>query len=406
MDLIKEANPFRPGNGHMPPHLAGRNQETDDFKHLLTQDVILQNLVITGLRGIGKTVLLESFKPLAQKQGWLWAGTDCSESVSVNEEAIALRLLTDIALLTSNVKIGDNVTYNASIKPDTSEVYLNFEFLTDLYRTTPGFVSDKLKSTMLVVWQCLQPMGVKGVVFAYDEAQTLSDHTDEKQYPLSLLLDVFSYVQKNGVPFMLILTGLPTLTTLLVNTRTYSERLFKVFVLDRLTDEASRDAILVPIAKSGHSLQFDEKSVELIVKQSGGYPYFIQFICREVFDIFEQQLSNNQTPSVPIDAIIQKLDNDFFAGRWAKATDREKQLLTLAARESYPEFSVQQLMILSGTASIKPFSGSQISQMLNRLIDAGLVYRGRRASYSFAVPLLEGYIRRCMPTEDHEREKV
>jgi hypothetical protein len=66
MSLTK--NPFRPGNGHMPPYLAGRNVERQEFERLLDQDIILQNLVITGLRGIGKTVLLESFKPIAQSK--------------------------------------------------------------------------------------------------------------------------------------------------------------------------------------------------------------------------------------------------------------------------------------------------------------------------------------------------
>src|SRR5579864_7726861 len=88
---IKIENPFKPGAGHMPPYLAGREHETGEFRKLLQQDVILNNLVLTGLRGIGKTVLLEIFKPIAIQEGWLWAGTDLSESTSVSEENLALR---------------------------------------------------------------------------------------------------------------------------------------------------------------------------------------------------------------------------------------------------------------------------------------------------------------------------
>lgn len=70
-DFADMKNPFKPGNGHMPPYLAGRSKETAEFRQLLDQEVILSNLVITGLRGIGKTVLLESFKPLAhEKNGY------------------------------------------------------------------------------------------------------------------------------------------------------------------------------------------------------------------------------------------------------------------------------------------------------------------------------------------------
>src|SRR5712692_9695712 len=94
-------NPFRPGAGHMPPYLAGRETEKDEFTRILRQDVILENLVLTGRRGVGKTVLLETFKPMAIQAGWLWAGTDLSESSSVSEANLAVRLLTDLAIVTS-----------------------------------------------------------------------------------------------------------------------------------------------------------------------------------------------------------------------------------------------------------------------------------------------------------------
>lgn len=394
-------NPFRPGAGHTPPYLAGRVEETQEFSHLLDQEVVMQNLVLTGLRGIGKTVLLESFKPIAQSKGWLWAGTDCSESASVNEETMSIRLLTDIALITSSIKIGENTkpqmgfAVESNIKAENT--YLNFEFLVKMYQSTPGLPSDKLKATLSLVWLCIKPLGAKGIVFAYDEAQTLNDHAEDKQYPLSVLLDVFQYLQKCGIPFMLVLTGLPTLLVKLIETRTYTERLFRVLILDQLTPEESRDAIIKPIEESKHPVVFDEDSISLVVQQSGGYPYFIQFLCREVYDIFEQQLSNHEKPSIPIDALLQKLDNDFFAGRWAKATDREKELLTLIAMSGLSVFGIQQVVNLSQESAIKPFSKSQLSQMFSRLIENGLLYKNRPGSYSFAVPLLERYIMRLNP---------
>src|SRR5437762_1396070 len=97
------ANPFRPGAGHMPPYLAGRQKEKEEFLRLLDQEVVLENLVLTGLRGVGKTVLLDTFKPLAIERGWLWVGTDLSESTSISETRVAVRLMTDLAPLTSSV---------------------------------------------------------------------------------------------------------------------------------------------------------------------------------------------------------------------------------------------------------------------------------------------------------------
>src|SRR6266446_1866754 len=96
-------NPFRPGAGHMPPYLAGRQKEKEEFLRLLKQEVVLENMILTGLRGVGKTVLLDTLKPLAIQRGWLWVGTDLSESTSINEDRVATRLMTDLAPLTSSI---------------------------------------------------------------------------------------------------------------------------------------------------------------------------------------------------------------------------------------------------------------------------------------------------------------
>src|SRR3990167_957924 len=250
-----------------------------------------------------------------------------------------------------------------------------------------------------MVWQHISNLRtVKGIVFAYDEAQTLSDHSEDKQYPLSLLLDVFTYIQKKNILFILVLTGLPMLLANLVETRTYSERLFHVVILEKLTDEESKKAIVKPIEKTQHPLKFNEKAINEIVLQSGGYPSFIQYICREVFDVFLQQVNAGQKLSIPMDAIIQKLDSDFFAGRWARATERERDLLMLIANSGKTKFKVHEIVVISKKSKVKSFGRSQVSQMFRRLITAGLLYRDSNGNYSFAVPLLEQYILRVQNT--------
>src|SRR5580704_11268554 len=103
VDPRRIENPFRPGAAHMPPYFAGRTAERDQMKQLLEKRVALSNLVLTGLCGVGKTVLLETFKPFAQGNGWLWCGTDLSESASVTEKIIVTRILADVALVTSSL---------------------------------------------------------------------------------------------------------------------------------------------------------------------------------------------------------------------------------------------------------------------------------------------------------------
>ena len=101
MNGVAFPNPFKPGAGHMPPYLAGRTAEQDEFSKFLDQTTVVDNLILTGLRGVGKTVLLQTFQPIARKAGWLWTGTDMSGSASLTEERMATRLITDLSILTS-----------------------------------------------------------------------------------------------------------------------------------------------------------------------------------------------------------------------------------------------------------------------------------------------------------------
>jgi len=232
-------------------------------------------------------------------------------------------------------------------------------------------------------------------VFAYDEAQNLSDQPQHEEFPVALLLDSFQSLQRQGLPLMLVLVGLPTLFPKLVASRTYAERMFRVRLLDRLNEKQSKEAILKPIASSSSPLRLTDDSVDTIVKMSGGYPCFIQFICREVYDVFTQQTGRGETASVPVDAIEQKLDTDFFSGRWSRLTDRQRDLLSVVAHLDHQdgEFSVRD--IVQGSATLlKPFSASHVNQMLLSLAGQGLVFKNRYGRYSFAVPLLDRFIRR------------
>ncbi|MEI8079440.1 MAG: AAA family ATPase [bacterium] len=394
------ANPFRPGAGHPPPYLAGREEAKLEFLRLLEQRPILANLVLTGLRGVGKTVLLETFKPLAIQKHWLWAGTDLSESACVSEDSMAIRILADLAPLVANVVVGEITRPTIGfVAPDAKEpVRLNFELLKDVYDRTPGLVADKLKAVLELVWENLQrETALQGIVLAYDEAQNLRDQASAHQYPLSLLLDVTQSIQKKNLPVMVVLTGLPTLFAKLVDARTFTERMFHVTTLGRLNESECRDAILKPIQQHSCPVHFTEAAVAAIIGHSGGYPYFIQFLCREMFDSYlQQQASGEVNPVVTVAQTVRKLDSDFFAGRWNRVTDRQRELLSVVAQlpGCNDEFTVQEVVGKSRGVLANPFSASHVNQILAKLGDSGLVYKNRHGRYSFAVPLLGDFIRR------------
>jgi hypothetical protein len=382
----------------MPPYLAGREKQQAEFKKLLQQQVILENIIVTGLRGVGKTVLLTKLRDIAINVGWQWIGTDLSESESVSEEKLAIRILADLSVVTSGIRLEQSDQEGIGFLREPKISSLNHEALHSLYAGTPGLVSDKLKRILEITWYYLSQMKSRGLIFAYDEAQNLADHAKRSEFPLSLLLDVFQSIQRKNIPFMLVLTGLPTLFPRLVESRTYSERMFHIMFLKQLTPSDSRDAILMPITREGCPYRFTDQSVDTIIQVSGGYPYFIQFICREVYDLWRQALDSGELPpEVPVEEILSKLDIDFFAGRWARATDRQRELLELAAVHLVAqnrEFTIQELVSLSRTFLERPFGSSQVNQMLSALCDKGLVYRDRHGKYLFAVPLLDNFIRR------------
>ena len=277
-------------------------------------------------------------------------------------------------------------------------ITLNYENLKALYDRIPGLVSDKLKGVLETVWSHVQALDRKGIIFAYDEAQNLSDHAAREQYPLSLLLDVFQSLQRKGVRFMLALTGLPTLFPKLVAARTFAERMFHVVFLNPLTEVETTQAIQKPIEKEECPVHFSPASIGAIWSITRGYPYFVQYVCREAFDVWVQAIEAGQEPpAIPIREIMRKLDSDFFAGRWARATDRQRELLGVIARlpSCDSEFTVQEVVGNPANRALeKPFSSSHVNQMLASLSEAGLIYKNRHGRYSFAVPLFGDFLRR------------
>ena len=162
--ITKFKNPFTPGAGHQPPYLAGRQSETDEFLRLLGQDLILENMLLTGLRGVGKTVLFDKFRPLAVGNGWCWVGTDLSEAASLTEDNLITRIFTDLAAITSNIVLEkvDVTPIGFEQETNQAEVTLESGYLKATHDRIPGLSSDKLKGTLRVVWDVLSKQGYRG----------------------------------------------------------------------------------------------------------------------------------------------------------------------------------------------------------------------------------------------------
>ena len=391
-------NPYRPGAAQLPPYLAGRDDERQEFSRFLKQSPILDNLVLTGIRGVGKTVLMrEAFRKEALKNNWIWVTSDISEAVSVSENHIAQRLMADLNTFSGDWvhDINERRSIGFSSSSDREIIRFDYDTMRTLFDREPGLASDKIKRVFLEAWKLMQKNmpDKNGIIFAWDEAQNLADRSKKEQYPLGVLLDLFSSLQSQGVPFMLLLTGLPTLFPKLVESRTYAERMFHVITLRRLSLTDSRKAILEPLIDKPPLIHdFFRSRCDTICKITKGYPYFIQFWCRELYDYLEEQSEVDQHI---IERIIHKLDMDFFDNRWVRLTDRQQDLLTIISylENSDGEFTVQDIVKKSKSTE-QAFSSSHVNQMLVALFNKGMVFKSRHGKYSLAVPLLDEYIRR------------
>lgn len=349
---------------------------------------------------MGKTVLLEHLRPRAAEQGWLWAGNDWNEAASISEKDVATRLIADLAKVLAPIVSPrtDERPLGFTSKPASTDGPAGFIDLSGIYNATPGFASDKLIAVLEHVATIITNARIRGIVFAFDEAQNLADRKEREQFPLSLVCDVFSNLQRRnlGCQFLLVMSGLPVLRTQLNDARAYTERMFQTLMLDRLSEDETRDAILKPLAISKSTLTFTDQTVERIIDESRGYPFLIQHICRDVFDAWIGWMTVGAVPGVPMAEISTRLDLDFFAPLWTRATDRQKRFMQAIAtlEDADTAFSVRDIISASRNLLTRPFNPSHASQMLGHLAQKGLIYRNRPGAYCFAVPMLADFIRR------------
>ena len=396
-------NPYRPGAGHRPPVLAGRGREQAHFRRLLRQDFSTENILITGLRGFGKTVLLDDLRLMAEQEGWLWVGNDLSESSALSEERLALRILTDVANALSKVLSASSrpgqTSHHAQppeADPDT------FQALKAKYESSPGLPSDKLKTVLSRLGSVLAKADTRGIALAYDEAQCLCDRAERDEYPMSMLVETISSLQKNeGVtPCLLILSGLPQLFDALTSARTYTERMFHVMQLERLSRRDTATALATPLKDLMPPLNCSEQLLAKTVNLSGGYPYLIQFFGKELVDAILRNGGYLDADEFPSPDVMDRLDSGLFAARWNRTTDKQRSWLKLiATREKgqFNDFSAQE--ILETDENINGFDNSQANQLMLALCDRGLLYRTRHGRYAFTVPMSEIMILRRIEAE-------
>ncbi len=392
MTKIPEKNPFRPGVGKHPPFLAGRQASLRRFSAMLrAAPEQPANLRLTGLRGVGKTVLLHEFAKLSIESGWHAQPVELLPSHNTERDFAAVmnqfaeQTRRDLSLM-ARVKAAVGALKNAgTFSISWDEITLSID---PAVKTAS---IDQLAKLLFDLCRFAVDKEARGLMLLFDEAQIIRDErTRDGEHPLSSLIAAIVSLQRQELPIGLVLCGLPSLAGNLLKARSYTERMFRAEEIGMLSEEEAREAFLEPFRAS--SLHVEDRVVERVLSEVEGYPYFIQLWGAELWDAagfagtdkITSKLLEATTPE-----IHRRVDTEFFDPRFENLTPSEQDLLLSTAKvKSYPPLLVAELNDVSDKAP------SNINVILGRLVEGGLLYRVRKGQYEYTAPKFFDYLQR------------
>jgi hypothetical protein len=384
--------------GLQPAYLAGRGLLITRFKRLLRgAPSIPANARITGLRGVGKTVLLQKFREEAESMEWATITHEVQPKHAEDTAFFTLvqQLTTDLEKRMSAAARMREFTADAldAIRKVIRVKFEGFEW------SIAGDLDAGARSTaemLLNAAKAAVSARREGLVVLLDEAQILADQPGaDGSHALSSLLAAVSELQKQEIPIALCMCGLPTLTVNLLAARTYSERMFVGFKVDSLGEFEATEALVKPLEAG--AITADADLVKQVIADVDGYPYFIQLWGAELWDA-TADAGLDRISIATLDAIRERiqerLDLDFYAPRVDSLTPAEQDLLLETVGCSYPPIVVAEL----NKHSIK--TNENINVLLGRLVKSNALYRQRMGQYLYTAPRFREYLQRRAAEED------
>ena len=387
MDPVR--NPYSPGAGAPPPALVGRDDECAQF------DVAVQRLalgrsarsfLLTGPRGVGKTVLLHQFGRIAGGHDWLHQHLEATEDVQF-PEATAMLTRRTLLQLSAGQRRADRARRALGVLrsfqlrwnlPEGGDVALTVDPVPG--RADSGALEDDLADLFSEVAEAARSEQ-RGVLFTIDEAQYLSrEH-------LAALIVGLHRISQAQLPLMVVGAGLPSLPALAGEAKSYAERLFTFADIGSLDASEAKAALTTPARAEGVEWRAD--ALELVIEQTEGYPYFLQEFGKWTWDVARDTASIARADveaAIPI--AIDELDSGFFSVRIGRTTEAERAYLrAMAARGKGPYGSGEIAAALGKTTS-------QAGPTRDSLIKRGLCYSPRYGVIDFTVPMFDQFVRR------------
>jgi AAA ATPase domain len=407
-------NPYQPGVGTTPPYLADREEQLQRFGGYLRDfPDKRRNVRLSGLRGVGKTVLLKEYQAAARERDWVIVRRDMTARLCQEDDfaiAIADDLDTAIRAFSTTARLKALLTgARAAVGEITVGLPGGASVSVSAGRSSPSILEDRVSRALIRVGQLAAKAG-RGVAFLYDEAHTLHDRPHQRQYPLSALLGAFVQAQDDDdppLPVMLVVSGLPPLVQNLQAARSHTERLFRIEELGNLAlTPAHRGepspaalALIKPAADTG--IHFEHAVAEQVAADVDGYPYFIQKYGEALWDVADA--ANLNTVNAKLYASTRTrvqgaLDAEFFENRYLDAPRADQLTLRVAATLGDERFEIATL-----AAQFESRNANATQQSVNRLLKSNHIYRVSQGVYAYTAPLFGDYIRRKHPRRPLDR---
>ena len=392
MDPVR--NPYTPNAGAEPEVVVGRDDQLQSFDVLLRR---LQNgrteqsMLITGLRGVGKTVLLGQFRAKALSAGWVVVELE----VSKHDEAgfrreLAARMRTALFELSPRARWGDRLRLAASVLQSftvsmdpSGSVAVGVDIPAAEGFADHADLAMDLTDLMVAMGEAAGSVG-SGVVVLLDEAQFLSAPQ------LEALIQALHRVIQRKLPITMVGAGLPQMAELAGDAKSYAERLFKFPVIGNLNPDDADEALAGPAEVEGAS--FTPDALDRAREITGGYPYFIQELGYAVWRLAEGPVITRDDVDAALDSYEAKLDSSFFRVRLDRTTEMQRAYLrAMASLGSEPQKAADVAQVLGRTSP-------QVAPTRAELIAMGLLYTPEHGFAGFTVPHFDQFMIRTIPT--------
>ena len=384
MDPVK--NPYTPGAGTRPSELAGRDEEIESFKILLARlrDARPeQSQIITGLRGVGKTVLLNTFEDLAEGTGYLTAFRELTQETSLPELLAkdVQRLLRELKL---SAKLANAVRASLSNLSAFKLTDPNgFELSIDIRKLSEQPLTDDLIELFQQLGSAAKAKQV-GIAFFLDEIQFV------KEPEFRALISALHRAMQKQLPLTLAAAGLPQIPRLAGEARSYAERLFRFPHLGALDEPAARTALVIPAEREGAA--YEEPAIKRALELTQGYPFYIQEFGKHIWNLAASSPIAQDDVDRAAPRAEESLDRSIYEVRIQRATIKERRYLRAMAELGDGPYKVGAVAKAMGSTT------TALSTVRQKLLDRGLIYATEDYGYlDFTVPRFDEFMRRNIP---------